>query len=270
MGHFEQREERGKRRRHARVARLQAREHPLPHAVDVVIALDLEAALEELDHRSVGPDARERGPRLEQPERPGIGRLCELPEKPGLADPGHPHDRNHLAMPGQRIANAAAQELELRAAPNERQEPIPFGKPDRLVADEPIARPARGSSAHRFQDESTPEQGRRGGGDDDRVPRADRRHLVEGARHPHLRLAIDPGRPGRVSDEDRARVDHHSKSHTGRGGPLGPGDGHPDGQGRERRPTRRIIDGLDTEDGFDRVPAHLLDPSAKALHLLDR
>jgi hypothetical protein len=146
--HVEQRQQRRQRRLQPAVEGEQLARHLLPDVAEVVPGLDLEVALEEIDHRQVTRRlaVRDRSS-LEDPPALQAMRVEKLVDEPRLAHPRLADDRPDLTVAIDRELLGAAELLQLGIATDEAGQPAPGG---RLQAGPRLASPRHFVDLHRL------------------------------------------------------------------------------------------------------------------------
>ena len=157
-GHVEQGQQRRQRRLQRVVEGEQLARHLLADLAQVVPVLDLEVALEEVDHRQVARRlaVRDRGALEDQPALQAM-RVGELVDEARLAHPRLADDRRHLTVTVAGELLGAAELLQLGVAADEARQPAPGG---RLQAGSRRARPRHLVDLHRRRRAPSPARGR--------------------------------------------------------------------------------------------------------------
>src|SRR5262249_47876917 len=168
------------------------------------------------------------------------------------------------------VFEPAPQEPELAGAAHERGAAPPEPRADPVGRDQPLYGPRRPGMARRGEVEVACEEG---GGRLLHEDRATLRHAEQRVEHgPRFALAfqIDLGPAPRRADEHPANGDARADLDASALAVLGALGSLVHGRGREGRPLRRVLDGLEAERGHDARRAHLLDPAAERLDLLEQ
>jgi hypothetical protein len=225
-GHVEQGQQRWQRRLERAVEREQLAGHLLPDLAQVVPVLDLEIALEQVDHRPVARRlaVRHGGALEDQPALQAM-RVDELVDEAGLAHARLADHRRHLPMTVAGELLGAAELLQLGGAAGEARKPAPGGRlqpgpreprPCHLVNVHRVGEPPDRHGAKRLHLDVALDQRQRSGRDHDGAgisdllhPGSEVRRLAD-RRVVHVQIAADG------AHDDFPRVQPDADLHDGR------------------------------------------------------